>query len=373
MSELQLPLPAEALPAKVRRFGDPNAPTPAKTMAAKGLVPVRGADLVTLLTQLGADEEQTVAEAARSSLSEMPDDVLLPILEGGELHPAILHGLATTLYKNDEVLERIIEHPAVHSETVERIARHCSERVTEVIATNQIRLLEAPEIVESLYKNKHARMSTIDRLVELCARNDVRLEGIPSFDAHVKAIQGQLIPEPTDEPLPTDTFFQEALEEDDGEGAVDIDKVDGTEELREKSKPLSFRIKQMSLSEKIRMAVVGDAAARSILIRDPNRMVSHAAISSPSMSEPEAAAIAHSKEVSEDILRYIGNRKEWLRSYEVKRALVFNPKTPVGISMRFLGHLRNNDLKLLSKSRGVPNPLKTAARQRLEKKTRGRS
>ena len=143
--------------------------------------------------------------------------------------------------------------------------------------------------------------------------------------------------------------------------------------MKEKNKPLSFRIRQMSISEKIRMAVVGDAAARSILLRDPNRMVSNAAINSPSMSEPEAAAIAHSKEVAEDILRIIANRKEWTRTYEVKRALTFNPKTPVGISMRFLSHMRPSDLKLLAKSRGVPNPLKTAAKQRLEKKMKGRS
>ena len=373
MESLTLPLAPTELPEKLRRFADPNAPVPAKTMAAKGLVPVRGGDLVTLLVQLGADPEPSVADAARKSLRNMPDEVLLPAV-GGELHPAVLHGLATSLYENEGVLEQIVEHPNVHPGTVERVARHASERICEIIATNQARLLDAPAIVESLYKNKHARMSTIDRLVELCARNGVRLEGIPSFDAHVKAIQGQLIPEPTDEPLPTDTLFQEALAEDDGDAtAVDIDKVDGSETVKEKNKPLSFRIRQMSISEKIRMAVVGDAAARSILLRDPNRMVSNAAINSPSMSEPEAAAIAHSKEVAEDILRIIANRKEWTRTYEVKRALTFNPKTPVGISMRFLSHMRPSDLKLLAKSRGVPNPLKTAAKQRLEKKMKGRS
>ena len=124
----------------------------------------------------------------------------------------------------------------------------------------------------------------------------------------------------------------------------------------------------MDIAGKIRLAVVGDAAARSILVRDPNKQVQFAAISSPSMRESEATAIAHSKEVGEDILRYIGNKREWLRSYEIKRALIFNPKTPVGISLRFVGHLRANDLKLLSKSRGVPNPLKTAARQRMQQK-----
>ena len=369
--DLKLPLPTEELPAKLRRFADPKAPVAARSMAAKALVPVRGAEMVTLLVQLGADPEQSVAEAARKSLTDMPDEVLLPALEDASLLPPILHGLATTLYRHDGVLERVVEHPQVVSDTVERVARHCSERISEIIATNQSRLLQAPEIVEALYKNKHARMSTIDRLVELCARNGVRLEGIPSFDAHVKAIEGQLIVEPTEEALPTDTFFLEAIAEDDGDVSIDIDKVDGTEVVKEKNKPLSFRIKQMSLSEKIRLAVVGDAAARAILMRDPNRTVSHAAISSPSMSEPEAAAVAHSKEVSEDILRYIGNRKEWLRSYEVKRALVFNPKTPVGISMRFLAHLRPSDLKLLAKSRGVPGPLKATAKQRIEKRSKG--
>ena len=88
------------------------------------------------------------------------------------------------------------------------------------------------------------------------------------------------------------------------------------------------------------------------------------------MRDTEAVNIAHSKEVSEEILRYISNKKEWLKSYEIKRALVFNPKTPVGISMRFLNHLRTNDLKTLTKSRGIPNTLKTTARQRMEQRAK---
>jgi hypothetical protein len=86
----------------------------------------------------------------------------------------------------------------------------------------------------------------------------------------------------------------------------------------------------------------------------------------------EACNIAHSREVGEDILRYIGNRREWLRNYELKRALVFNSKTPVGISLRFLGHLRENDLKMLTRSRNVPSPLKSAAMQRFQKRQSGK-
>jgi hypothetical protein len=81
-------------------------------------------------------------------------------------------------------------------------------------------------------------------------------------------------------------------------------------------------------------------------------------------------SIAHSKEVSDEVLRIIGNRKEWARNYELKRALVHNPKTPVSLALKFLSHLRDNDLKSLARNRNVPGPIKSAAHQRLQQKQR---
>lgn len=339
-------------------------------MAAKGLVLVKGGDLITLLCQLANDPEETVAEAATGTLAGLPDGVLLAACET-PIHAAVLDDLAQRFSKRDDVLGRICGNHATHDSTIAEAARGCSEPVSEIIATNQQRLLAAPLIIERLYKNKNTRMSTADRIVELAARNDVEIAGIPAFKAHVEAIKGQLIPEPTDEPLPTDAIFQEALAEDSDEDAFeasDDDDDDDGEEVKKKFKPLAFRVREMSTSEKVRLAVIGDAAARALLVRDSNRMVSFAAISSPSMTIAEATNIAHSKEVGDEILRYIGNRKEWARSYELKTALVFNPKTPVGISLRFISHLRPNDLKVVAKSRGVPTPVKTSAAQRIQKR-----
>jgi hypothetical protein len=363
-----LPLAKEDLPESIRRFADPNAPTPAKMMAAKGLVPVKGAALVTVLCQLSADDDDVVGRAATESLAGLPDAVLLPACEADDLHTAVIDALADTFRTKDPVLERLIQNPNTANSTLARIARVCSERMSELIAVNQQRLIGAPLIVEALYKNKHTRMSTADRLIELCARHGVELHGIPSFHAHVEAIQGQLIPEPTDEPLPSDLAFSEVLAEELDEAAISVDPVDGNEELKDKFKPLSFRIRDMSLSDKLRLAMVGDAAARSLLVRDPNKMVSNAAITSPTMTAAEAAAIAHSKEISISILRAIGQRKEWIRTYGIKRALVFNPKTPVGLSLKFISHMRPGDLKLLTKGRGVAGPVRAAAKQRLDKK-----
>ena len=47
-------------------------------------------------------------------------------------------------------------------------------------------------------------------------------------------------------------------------------------------------------------------------------------------------------------------RKRVVRSYEIKRALVFNSKTPLGISMNFLSHMRRNDLRTRFKEPGRP-------------------
>ncbi|MEM7136938.1 MAG: hypothetical protein AAF500_10190 [Myxococcota bacterium] len=359
----QLPLSLDQVPEALKRFADPNGPGPARMMAAKGMVPVKGADLVLILVQLSADSDDGVSDAAKATLEGLPENVLLPACKA-PLPPAVLHGVGVLFRGNDEVLSRLASNHATSDATIAQIASHCVERITEIIAVNQQRLLGAPAIIEALYKNKNTRMSTADRLVELAARHDVELTGIPMFDELKRAIQGQLIPEPSEEPLPSDELFNQALAEDDDRDAVETDSVDGTEETKEEFVPLQSKLRNMNVGEKIRMALLGNAATRSILVRDPNRIVAMAAISSPAISESEAKNASQSREVSEDVLRYIGNKREWLRSYEIKRHLCNNPKTPLAMSMGFLNHLRRNDLRTLARSRGIPGPLKQAAKRR---------
>jgi len=363
MTSVSLPIPVEDIPERLRRFADPNGPVPARMMAARGMVPVKGGDLVTLLVQLVADSDSTVSDMAGETLRGLPQNVLHPACSEALL-PPVSHELARRFSKDDEVLARLASNHAVADETMVVIAASCPERVTEIIAINQQRLLGAPSIIEALYKNKHTRMSTADRLVELAARHDLEMTGIPMFAELKREVLGQLIPEPSEEPLPSDDAFADALSRDSEEDAVTRDDLEGTEETKEEFVPLQNQIRDMNTGEKIRMALLGNAAARSILVRDPNRVVAMAAISSPAMSESEAKNAAQSREVAEDVLRYIGRKREWLRSYEIKRHLCNNPKTPLAMSMGFLPHLRRNDLRALSRSRGIPNPLKQAAKRR---------
>ncbi|MBK7777678.1 MAG: hypothetical protein IPL19_11855 [Sandaracinaceae bacterium] len=371
MSEsTSLPLPLAELPESLHRFADPKAPGPARLMAAKGLVPIKGGDLVTLMVQLAADPDAGIASAADATLTGLPENVLRAAAEAA-IPGAILEALARKFIDREPLLEALVMNHNTPDAAIIVVARSASDHLCEVIATNQQRLLNQPVIVEALYKNRNMRMSTADRLVELCARNGVELTGIPSFAEHVAAITGQLIPEPTDEPLPGDLIFQEALAADADDPDAIVREVnplldEQEEKVADKFKPLSFQIKAMTKSEKLRLAVIGDAAARALLVRDTNKGIAMAAMSSPKMTEKEATNIACSREVGADVLRYIGTRRKWLQSYELKMALIFNPKTPVGISMAFIAHLRLNDLRTLAKSRSVAQPLKTLARQRVE-------
>ncbi len=375
MRPAPLPLPIDQVPPSIRKFCDPAAPLPARMMAARGMVPVKGGEQVMLLLQLSADADENLSKTAHEALSKLPEAVLLPVSEGALL-PSFLDRLAEHFRERDDVQERLAANPALAGGTLEWIALRCSERVSERISVNEQRLLAEPQVIEALYKNKNTRMSTADRLIDLAARNGVRLD-IPTFEAHVAAIKGQLIAEPSEAPLPSDQDFAQALaEDDDNPEAVTAgaDPEAAEDEVKQQYMPLMMRIRNMTSSEKLRLAMVGNSSARAFLVRDKDKTVAFAAISSPAMQESEVVPIVRSKEVGEDVIRYVGNKREWTKSHEVKHALVFNPKTPIGISLRFIGHLRPDELKTLSRSRNVAQPLKSAALQKIqaqEKKDRG--
>ena len=129
----ELPIPIDAIPEALRRFVDPNGPAAARMMAARGMVPVKGGDLVLLLAQLTADTDPGVSEAATQTLDELPEGVLLPACTQ-ELPAAAFHEVALRFGRNDEVLARLAANHAVADATIAKISSYCPERITEIIA-----------------------------------------------------------------------------------------------------------------------------------------------------------------------------------------------------------------------------------------------
>lgn len=125
------------------------------------------------------------------------------------------------------------------------------------------------------------------------------------------------------------------------------------------------RIASLNIARRIALAMKGNREERAILIRDPNRIVTAAVLSSPKMNDTEVAAIAKMQNVSEDVLRTIAKNRAWLKNYTVVLAVVKNPKTPVALSMNLMARLSEKDLKLLSTDRNVPDVLRTNARRKM--------
>jgi hypothetical protein len=123
------------------------------------------------------------------------------------------------------------------------------------------------------------------------------------------------------------------------------------------------------MSELLRVATLGTAPQRLILVRSRNRVIAMAAINSPKMLASDAERVAESAAVSEDVLRSIAGRRDWLGQRPMIRAkLCRNPKTPLHASIAQLPFLRDADLKALARSKNVPQALKSAVNQLVAKR-----
>jgi hypothetical protein len=125
------------------------------------------------------------------------------------------------------------------------------------------------------------------------------------------------------------------------------------------------RLASMTVAQRISRAMKGTREERAILIRDPNRIVTSAVLSSPKMTDTEIAGIARMANVSEDVLRTIAANRAWLKNYTVALGLVKNAKTPVALSMNLLARLNDRDLRMISTDRNVPDVLRVTARKKV--------
>lgn len=144
--------------------------------------------------------------------------------------------------------------------------------------------------------------------------------------------------------------------------------VSDTNDVDPKEVSTLQKIGAMTTAQRLVLAMRGTREERAILIRDPNRIVAVAVLSSPKITETEVESIAKMTNVSEDILRMIGHARAWVKNYAVVSALSRNPKTPVAVSLNMLPRLHETDVKMLATDRNIPDVLRLAARRKLTQK-----
>ena len=91
------------------------------------------------------------------------------------------------------------------------------------------------------------------------------------------------------------------------------------------------------------------------------KVVALAVLDSPKIGDAEVEAFASQKNVLEALLRAIPMKRRFAKHYGVIRNLVFNPRTPLDVSLGLMKNLLVNDLKHLSGNKEVSETIRKSA------------
>ncbi|MFT3698929.1 MAG: hypothetical protein QM831_37625 [Kofleriaceae bacterium] len=344
-------------------------PGPGRMMASRGLVPLPPGDQIAVLYSLSIDADQNLATAARTTAIGLPDKLLGGALADPNVDPRVLDLFAQLVGENPAAFEALVSNGNVADETIAYLAANGGAKEIDRIAGNEQRLLRHPAIIAAMYQNKLARMSTVDRVVELAVRNFVKVPGLAAWDEIAQALQHVKPGQQT--AAEADAAFSAALSKDDDTKLTtgDANQVPAEEQADEAKSDRDLPYSKLTIPQKIRLAMVGNAVDRGNAIRDPVKVVAVAAIKAGGVTEFEAAHYAGNPGLVEDVIKYIARKTDWTKAYGTKVALCRNPKTPVTDTMRFMPFLRDKDLAAIVRSKGVPSAVVAQARKLVAQRT----
>jgi hypothetical protein len=312
---------------------------------ARGLVPLPAEELVRAVASVLASGDAALSVAAEATFRAFEPAALKGAVLSKGVRPEQLDAIARRT-QDQAVLEPLIQHKGVPETTLAWLAERVDGPLQDIIVTNQVRLLEAPVIVERLFENPRLSPEIRRRADEFLEEFFLKKERERDEEAAAGAVPAALEPEAPAAPEPEE---EPEISEDE-------------------KRSLFARVSVMTVVQKIRLAYRGNKEERMFLVQDRNRLVSAAALKSPKTREADAEAIANMKSVSEDVLRSIAFRRDWMRHYAILRALVRNPRSPIDITLGLVMKLNAKDMKQLAGDRNVPEAVRSTARREVARK-----
>lgn len=373
-----------------------TAPPPARLAAARGMLPLPQNDLLEVLVALANGDNQELSTAATETLTEQEASDLLAAAKADDVAPTVLSYLATHEATKD-IHEALILNSKTPDAALATLAQTTPEgSLVELIALNQQRLVRFPDIIEAILSNpkrtgeaeRRARETKKEFFEkERGARQiaeELRAQGktaaaeffeaaeLTSFGADMSLEDAWIIAqhiEVSDDDIDDSWLPAERYEELFAESAEEVkanyQRMVETERLSGDASPerlsLIRRVMFMKVKDRMKLGMKGDREARSILIRDSNRIVSTAVVNNPRITEHEIENIASMRTVAEEVLRIIALNRAWARSYPIIHNLARNPRTPIPSVVNILPRIRTKDLKNLTQNRNVSEAVRKQA------------
>lgn len=401
----------ENLSESARLYLKESLPKQLLSAVVRGLVPLEPRELLIVIAyHYDKCDEQTHADAL-ATVKSLPAGVIDTVVSG-DVPDFVLSFVYHQCSLSQNSLDALVTNKNLSDDTMVELAGTDNESLLELIAKNQMRILKDDRIFDALITNSHLPKVAKDQIMEFftmvaskeLAKLNIKIErkdaaaagkeaGLPAALTRGRDLPANLqktgLPSdlnaaglPSDSAmLPSRTSSQLPSEVGSGLPAnvIDdlpvnlmvqglpselIDELEENETMDDGTRTTLFqRIQKMTVSQKIKLALLGNKEARAILLRDSNRVVIESVIKSPRITDGEVIGITNSRSVSEDIIRMIAANREWQKNYRIRQALASNPKTPVPIAIRLLETMSKQDLKNLSNSKNISSVVATTAKR----------
>lgn len=377
----------------VKALIEGTAPQPARSAAARGLLPLPQNDLLEVLVAFAAASDVELAENARETLNSQEPEQLRTIVGSTDVPATVLTHFAGKQGLGKELYEAIILNPRTPPNTIVTFARNTQiGEMLELISMNQQLLIQTPAIIDAIIGNAHRTPEAERRASEIKKEffekergqeqiaSELRAQGkeaaaeffeksdsdLSMDDALLIASMIEVPDSETDDSWMGLEYLEEIYEETDEQRQQILNKIIG--ELKYEDGDVSNerisvlnRVLKMGMKDRMRLAMKGDREARNILIRDPNRLISQAVVANPRITEQEVEKIAAMRSIPEDTLRMLANSRQWQRSYPIIHNLARNPRTPIASVMTILTRLQLRDLDGISKNKNVSDAVRRQA------------
>lgn len=375
-----------------------SAPQPARLAAARGMLPLPQNDLLEVLVALTTSDDTQIAAAATETLkAEAPEDLLIAA-SAQDTAPNVLAYLAIQPDLTAELYEATILNTHTPDEALVKLAALTQNAsLLELITINQQRLVRSPAIIDAILSNpscsgeaerraRETRKEFFEKergarqiADELRARGqnaaaeffetaelntaagEMSLDDAWIIAQHIEVSDDDL----DDAWLPAERY-EELISETAADAQANAQRVIESErlesgEINAERVSLIRRIMFMNTKDRMKLAMKGDREARSILIRDSNKVVCSAVVNNPRITEQEIENIAAMRTIADEVLRLIALNRSWARSYPIIHNLARNPRTPIPTVLNILPRIRTKDLQNLTQNRNVSEAVRRQA------------
>jgi len=391
-----------------------NSQVPSNLMqsAARGSLSVPPGETIEILVYLALHHKLFGAQA-RLTLAGWDEKASLAAAANPKTSPEVLGYFVSLENLRTCLLPALADNPSVGEEALDALAVSGSRAVVDALLMST-RVMSAPRLLQALQSNANLRPTELAEIgKKLVALEASPVAEPPEAGAPDEVIEGTvtkyLEENAAELAAEKDKPFQPigmAHEDAGGEAAVEVGPQaaaatasasadaaavksaaaagksaaavaghakkhppPGHEERRDSTLQ---KIAKLDIRGRITLAMRGSKEDRSILIRDSTKLVAIAVLESPKISDGEVESIALQKNVLESVLRAIPMKRRFAKNYSIMRNLVYNPRTPLDLSLGLMKKLLIHDLKNLSGNKEVSDTIRKVAlrmfRQKMDKK-----